>query len=210
MSDDKRPIRVLVAEDNFLTRFGTVMLLKTQADIEVVGEAADGARAVSMYRELQPDVMLLDLKMPVMHGVQVIASVLREAPAARILVLTFYDGDEDIFKAIKAGARGYLTKEVHGEQILAALRAVHAGERYMPAEIASRLADRMQQPSLTAREQDVLELMFKGRTNREIARDLELSEKTAGFYVGNILAKLGAKTRTEAVSIALQRGIISR
>ncbi len=202
-------IKVLIAEDNMLTRLGTVTLLKTQPDLDVVGEAVDGAAAVSLFRKLKPDVLLLDLKMPVMGGVQVISTLVQQTPEARILVLTHYEGDEDIFKAIKAGARGYLTKEMRGEEIIAAIRTVHAGDQYLPASIASRLADRMRQPSLSAREQQVLQGIFKGKTNKEIAQELQLSEKTTAIYVSNILSKLRAKTRTEAVSIALQRGLLS-
>jgi two-component system NarL family response regulator len=207
---DRPLIRVLVAEDNALMRLGIVTMLRTQPDIDVVGEAPDGARAIALARQLRPDVLLLDLKMPTLDGVQVIANLCGASPEARILVLTHYDAEEDIFRAVRAGARGYLTKDAQGEQIVEAIRTVHAGGRYLPAEIAGRLAERMSQPSLSPRELQVLEHVARGLTNREIARELSLTEKTAGAYVGNVLAKLGASTRTEAVAIGRERGLLPR
>lgn len=204
------PIRILVADDNALTRLGVVTMLRSEADFTIVGEAADGARAVTLYREVTPDVLVVDLRMPALDGVQVTAEICRHDPNARVLVLTHYDGDEDIFRALRAGARGYLTKEVGGEELVAAVRVVAGGGRYMPPDVASRLAERVLQPSLTVREQQVLEQMAVGLTNKQIGEKLEMSDRTVGTHVSQILAKLGAKTRTEAVTVGSQRGLLTR
>jgi two-component system, NarL family, response regulator len=200
--------RVLVADDNRLTRLGIVTVLELHDDLEVVGQAVDGAQAVTMFRDLKPDVLVVDLKMPHLDGVQVTTQICKDDPAARILVLTHYDGDENIFQALRAGARGYLTKDIEGNELVEAIRALAAGGRFIPPEIASRVAERATRPELTPREQQVLERMAKGLTNKEIAQGLDISDRTIGVYVGNILAKLEAKTRTEAVTVATKRGLL--
>lgn len=203
-------IRILVADDNALTRLGIVTMLRLERGFEVVGEASDGAKAITSYRELRPDVLVLDLRMPVLDGVQVTSDLCREDPAARVLVLSHYDGDEDIFRALRAGAKGYLTKEVGGEELVNAVRTVAAGGRYMVPEVANRLAERVLQPSLTVREQQVLEEMARGFTNKQIAESLTMSDRTVGTHVSQILSKLGAKTRTEAVTVGMQKGLLKR
>jgi two-component system NarL family response regulator len=206
--ESSAPIRILLVEDNFLTRVGTVTVLGTQPDFQVVGEAEDGPRALAAYSTLRPDVAVVDLKLPGYDGVQLISAILAKDPGARILVLTYYDGDENIFRALKAGALGYLTKDVHGSELFAAIRTVASGAKYLPATIAGRLSDRMFQAALSARELQVLQHLFEGRSNRDIAEQLSLAEKTVIMYVSKILAKLGAKSRSEAVAIAIRRGIL--
>jgi DNA-binding NarL/FixJ family response regulator len=202
-------VRVLVVEDNQLMRIGIVSLLRSQGDVEVVGEACDGVEAINRYRALRPDVVLLDLRMPTLDGVQVATALLREDPGARLLVLTHYDGDEQIFQAMRAGARGYLTKESPGGEVLAAVRAVHAGLRYLPPAIAARLAARDEVHVLTARERQVLAAMAEGLANQDIAARLGVSVRTVAIFVRNVLWKLDAKSRTEAVAVARRRGLVN-
>jgi two-component system NarL family response regulator len=205
---DVTKIRILVVEDNLITRLGIVTLLRTDPRMDVVGEAAGGEEAVAEYRRLRPAVVLMDLKMPGTDGVAATAALMREVPPARVLVLSHYDGDEDIFQALRAGALGYVTKELRGGELLTAIETVARGERHLPAELAARLAERETMPALTARERDVLPLLAAGLANREIARALGVAEKTVAIHVGNVLAKLGAKSRTEAVAIARRRGFV--
>jgi DNA-binding NarL/FixJ family response regulator len=174
-------IRVMVAEDNFYTRLGTVAFLRGQPGIRVVAEAANGVRALELFAEAQPDVTIVDLRMPGMGGVELTTRLRRRAPEARILVLTHYEGDEDIFQALKAGAAGYLTKEAPGEELLAAIRALHAGSGFLPPAIAERLHSREGQVQLTPREREVLAEIAEGASNQEAARTLGISVRTAGL-----------------------------
>jgi two-component system, NarL family, response regulator len=201
-------IRIVVADDHEIARSGTAVLLGTQPDFQVVGLAEDGARAIALYRELQPDVLLADLRMPVFDGLAVTSTLTAAFPEAKILILSHYDGDEDIFRALKAGARGYLTKDTRGQELIAAIRTVFSGGRYIPTALGDRLTGRMLAPTLTPREQQVLELMAEGLTNRNISANLGIAERTVGLHVGHVLEKLSANTRTEAVSIALKRGLL--
>lgn len=203
-------IRILIVEDNVFTRLGITSLLATQADMEVVGTAEDGAQAVSLHRTLKPDVIICDLRMPHFDGFQTITAIRGEAPAPRILVLTNFEGDENIHRALEAGALGYMTKDIQGAPFFEAVRQVAAGNRYLPPTIARQLAERTAESTLTARELQVLGLVSKGLSNRQIAKTLELSQKTAEAYVSKILGKLGAQSRTEAVAIAMQRGLIAQ
>jgi DNA-binding NarL/FixJ family response regulator len=207
-SDGREQIRVLVVEDNFYTRVGTVAFLRGQAGIEVVGEAPDAERALALLDELRPHVLIVDLRMPGMCGVQLTAAVQRRAPSVHILVLTHHQGDEDIFQALKAGARGYLTKESSGEQLVAAIRTINAGNQFLPPEIADQIRNRRGQQPLTQRERQVLEQIADGAGNREVAHALGISERTVGLYVSSILSKLGARSRTEAASIGARRGLL--
>jgi two-component system NarL family response regulator len=202
------PIRVLVVEDNFYTRHGTVTFLREQPEIAVVGEASDGLRALALFPRCAPDVVVIDLRMPGMTGAELASALAARDAGVRILVLTHYQGDEDIAQALAAGARGYLTKESSGEQLLAAIRAVHAGQRFLPPEIVEQMSMREGQPELTRRERELLEQIAEGASNREAAGTLGISERTAGLYVSRILSKLGARSRTEAVSIAGRRGLL--
>ncbi|MDX2022410.1 MAG: response regulator transcription factor [Deltaproteobacteria bacterium] len=203
-------LRVLVVDDNQLTRLGIRGLLETQDGIEIVGEAEDGSQALALYRQTQPDAVICDLRMPHFDGVRTIELLRKEPLAARVLVLTNFDGENDVFAAVQAGALGFLTKEARGTEILAALHAVAAGQKVIPPVLADRLANRQQRPSLTVRERDVLTFIFRGHSNREIALAMKLADKTIEMYVSSLLAKLEAKSRTEAVSIALARGLISK
>jgi DNA-binding NarL/FixJ family response regulator len=204
------PIRVLIIDDNQLARMGVAMLLSTQDDVKMVGEAVDGPSGIKLYQELRPDVAVVDLRLPDMDGVAVLEAIRRVDAAARCLVLSHYEGDENIFRALRAGAGGYLTKQAPGPEILAAIRTVFAGKRYLPPDIASQLADRFGQVELTKREQEVLEHVSQGSSNRTIAESLQISERTIATYVSAIMSKLGAKSRTEAVSRGRSRGLLAK
>jgi DNA-binding NarL/FixJ family response regulator len=208
MSQVTSGIRILVVEDHHVVRQGLVALLKTVPDMSVVAEGADGKQAVDLFRQYKPDVTLMDLRMPNMSGVDAVVQIRQEDPAARIIVLTTFDGDEDIYKALQAGARAYLLKGMFGDELMDAIRAVHAGKSRIPAAVAERLANRMGGPGLTARELDVLRLIVSGNSNKEIGEGLHISEATVKTHINNILSKLGVTDRTQATTTALQRGIV--
>lgn len=204
----KEAIRVLVVEDHNVVRQGLVALLKVSNDLEVVGEAADGLEAVAQFREHQPDITLIDLRLPKLGGVDAISLIRKERPHARFIVLTTYDGDEDIYRALKAGAKAYLLKGMTSEELMAAIRSVHAGKSHIPPAIAERLAERMGAEELTPRESDVLEQIVNGKSNKEIAAELEISEATVKTHINSLLAKLGVTDRTQAATAAIRRGIV--
>lgn len=201
-------IRLLVVDDHNIVRSGLTALIGTEPDMTVVAEATNGQQAIDLFRQHQPDVTLMDLRLPLIGGVEAITSIRKEFPTARIIVLTTYDGDEDIYRALQAGACGYLLKGMLADELLEAIRAVHSGLRRIPAAVAQRLADRMGGPELTPREVEVLNLIVKGNSNKEIGAALFISEATVKTHVNNILGKLGASDRTQAATMALQRGII--
>lgn len=201
-------IQILVVEDHHVVRQGLVALLKTVPDMNVVAEAGDGQQAVELYRQHKPDVTIMDLRLPKKSGVEAITEIRRMNPAARVIVLTTFDGDEDIYRALQAGARGYLLKDMFGEELMDAVRTVHAGGTRIPAAVAQRLAERMGGPNLTARESEVLELIVAGKSNKEIGSDLTISEATVKSHINSILSKLGVTDRTQAPTTALQRGIV--
>jgi DNA-binding NarL/FixJ family response regulator len=201
-------IRILVADDHFVVRMGLAALVNTEPDLEVVGEAVDGAQAVSAFDEHKPDLVLMDLRMPVKDGVWATAEIRARHPNARVLMLTTFDGDTDIHRAIEAGAQGYVLKNSTGDKLIPALRAVAAGQRWIPKEIATRLASRNIFEDLTPRELQVLEQMAKGLANKEIADVLKITGHTVKDHLKNILGKLRVADRTEAVTVAIQRGII--
>ena len=205
----KESIRVLVVEDHHVVRQGLVALLNVVDGLEVVGEAADGVEAIAQYRKHQPDIALIDLRLPRLSGVEVIERIRMETPQARFIVLTTYDGDEDIYRALQAGARAYLLKGMTSEELIAAIRAVHAGKSHIPPAIAQRLAERMGTEELTPREFDVLEQIVRGLSNKDIATELEISEATVKTHINNLLSKLGVTDRTQAATAALQRGIVT-
>jgi two-component system NarL family response regulator len=207
--DDPKPIRVLLAEDHEVVREGLAAIINYQPDMTVVAHARGGEEAVERFTDFQPDITLMDLRMPGMGGVAAIEAIRERFTSARIIVLTTYDGDEDIHRALRAGAQGYLLKDTGTEDLLNAIRTVHAGERYVPADVASRLVTRaMAGPSLTERELEVLQLLAAGKSNKEIGGLLFISEGTVKTHVAAILEKLGVTDRTEAVVVALKRGII--
>ncbi|NOK85442.1 MAG: DNA-binding response regulator, NarL/FixJ family, contains REC and HTH domains [Chloroflexi bacterium AL-W] len=201
-------IRIMVVDDHFVVRVGLVTMINTQSDMTVVAEAASGSQAIELFQEHQPDIVLVDLRMPGMSGVEVITTIRREWPEARCVVLTMYDGDEQIYQALQAGARAYLLKSVTREEFLDAIRAVYAGQYHVPPEVAQRLVVHMPRSELTVREREVLELIVKGKGNRDVAEQLSISEHTVKNHINNILNKLGVSDRTQAVTVALQRGIV--
>jgi DNA-binding NarL/FixJ family response regulator len=201
-------IRILVVEDHHIVRQGLVALLATIPDMTVVAEAADGKQAIGLFRQHRPDITLMDLRLPAMSGVEAVEQIRREFPLARIIVLTTFDGDEDIYRALQAGARGYLLKGMFGDELMDAIRAVHSGKSRIPPMVAERLAERMGGPSLTGRELEVLELIVLGNSNKEIGGELAISEATVKTHINSILDKLGVTDRTQAVRTALQRGIV--
>lgn len=201
-------IRIMIVEDHNIVRQGIIALLRTYPEVEVVGEASNGSEAVERYRQLQPDIALMDLQLPQLSGADAISRIRAEFPAARFIVLTTFDGDEDIFRALQAGAKAYLLKGMTGEELLAAIRTVHAGKASIPASIAEKLAERVSGQQLTGRELHVLERIVAGRANKEIAMDLHISEATVKSHVNNLLGKLGVADRTHAATVAIQRGLV--
>ncbi|MEJ0089856.1 MAG: response regulator transcription factor [Limisphaerales bacterium] len=206
----KKPdkIRILIADDHYIVRIGLVALVNTEPDMEVVAEAADGAQALELFGKHSPDLVLLDMHMPVKNGIQTTMEIRSQFPSARVLILTAFDGDEQIHKALQAGAQGYVFKNSSGEKLIPALRAVLAGQRWIPKEVASRLASRKLFEELTPREVQVLNELARGLANKEIADSLNITEHTVKDHLKNILAKLRVADRTEAVTTAIQRGII--
>jgi two-component system NarL family response regulator len=206
---DGGKISVVIADDHPIVRMGLRALVEAQQDMVLLAEAENGAAAVEAFTTHRPDVMLVDLRMPGMSGRDVITAVRNVVPDARIIVLTSFDGDEDVFRAVQAGARGYLLKAAPPDDVLKAIRTVHAGGRLIAPDVAARLADRVNSPSLTAREVAVLELVAKGLSNKEIAAALNLAEDTVKNHLKHVFAKLEVSDRTEAVLLAVQRGIIT-
>jgi DNA-binding NarL/FixJ family response regulator len=208
MGESMKQIRVLLIEDHFLARVALQSVLAGYAQIEVVGEAGDGETGIAMYRQLHPDIVVLDLRLPQISGFDVISRLRAEFPGARIIVLSNYRGSEDIYRALRNGAMAYLTKDTNGEELLNAIRNVHCGLRYLPHPMLQRLAERMPAADLTPRESEVLICITRGRSNREIAEDLRISEKTVRIHVSSVLDKMGVRDRTQATILALQRGLI--
>ncbi len=200
--------RVLIADDHFVVRMGLVALVNAEADMEVVAEAADGAQALTLFAQHRPDLALMDTRMPGKDGIEATVEIRKEFPRARILMLTAFDGDADIQRALDAGVQGYVLKSATGSELVPALRAVAAGHRWLPSEVAARLESRKSFEALTAREVEVLNALAKGLANKQIADHLGISEHTVKDHLKHILAKLRVADRTEAVTVALQRGII--
>jgi two-component system, NarL family, response regulator len=201
-------LRILLADDHPVVRDGLASIIKTQSNLEVVGQAADGASTVAAYVSLRPDVLMLDLRMPGMDGFEAAGHILEADPAARVLVMTTYDGDEDIFRCLRLGAKGYLLKDAPPSEILAAIRVVGAGGQYTSHLVAAKAMRRLSQAGLTRREQDVLVQIAEGCANKDIASRLGMTEGTVKTHVKAILAKLDAMSRTEAVAIATRRGLL--
>ncbi len=201
-------ITVLLVEDHFLARIALRSVLAGHPQIYVVGEAGDGEQGVAMYRSLRPDVMLLDLRLPGTNGFEVLTRVRREFADARVVVLSNYQGSEDVYRAVRSGAAGYLTKDASGQELIDAITTVHRDLRYLPRTALDRLAERTSVTDLTPRETEVLTCITQGRSNREIAEQLHISEKTVRIHVSAVLDKMGARDRTQATIFALQRGLV--
>ncbi len=201
-------IRVLSVDDHPLVRKGIASILANEPDIRLVGEAGSGGEAIAQFRRLHPDVTLMDLRMPGVDGIEATRAIRIEFPDAKIIALTSYDGDQDIFRALEAGVQGYLLKEMVHTEVLRAIRTVYAGRRLVPREVADRLPEPFAGPALTPREIDVLRLVANGLGNKEIADRLGTASGTVKMHIQNILSKLEASDRTHAVTIAIQRGIL--
>jgi len=208
MSAPAPRIRVILADDHPVVRDGLAAIVNQQPDMQVVAEAGDGEEAVRLYAQHRPDVMVLDLRMPRKDGVAAVEEVLELDPKARLLIMTTYDGDEDIFRSLSRGAKGYLLKDAPRQEILAAIRAVSEERPYTSSAIAAKAIHRMGRPTLTPRELDVLRQLAQGRSNKDIARRLSITEGTAKGHVKSILTKLDAMSRTEAVAVAHKRGLV--
>jgi len=208
MSTAPSLIRILMVDDHPMLREGLAALVASQPDMKLVAEASTGREALEQFRKHQPDITLMDLQMPEMDGIEAMVAIRSEFPEARIIVLTTYKGDVQVLRALKAGARAYLLKGLLRKELLETIRAVHAGHRRIPPEIAAELADHAADDALTSREIDVLRLIAAGNANKLIADQLTITEDTVKGHVKNILSKLGASDRTHAVTIALKRGII--
>ena len=207
MSEADR-IQILVVDDHFIVRMGLGSSINSEPDMLVVGEAADGQAAIERFRQLRPDVTLMDLRLPGLGGVEATEAICSEFPAARIIVLTISEGDEDICRAFHAGARGYLLKTLQREELQESIRAVHAGKRHVPSGIAALLTARLSRPDLTGREMEILQRIVAGKSNKEIAVTLQISEITVKRHVSNLLDKLQVCDRTQAATAAIQRGIV--
>ena len=204
----KKKIKVLIVDDHFVVRIGLLTSLKMDDGFNAVGEASTARQALELYRQHPPDVVLMDLRLPDMSGIEATAALCREFPGTKIIIISSFDAQEDVYRAFKAGALGYLRKDVLGEELFRAIKTVAGGGKFVPPEIARSLADHTAGPELTPRELEVLRLLIKGLSNKEIGAMLGASEFTAKFHVKNILAKLQVSDRTEAASAAFERGII--
>jgi len=202
-------IRILLVEDHQVVRQGLVALLSATDDLEVVGSVGDGLEAVQVFRKTRPDVTLMDLQMPKQGGVETIKQIRAEFPEARFIVLTTFDGDEDIYRALQAGARAYLLKGMPLDELLTTIQQVHAGKLHIPSSVAEKLAERVTGQELTERELSVLERIVAGRANKDISADLFISEATVKTHINRLLGKLGVTDRTQAATVAIKRGLVS-
>lgn len=203
-----KPIRLLVVDDHHVVRSGLAASLGLEDDLQVVGEADHGAAVPALARKLRPDVVLMDLRMPGGSGIEATTALRAEMPEARVLMFTTFDGEEEIYRAMQAGARGYLLKSAPREELLAAIRAVAADERYLPAALAQRLAGRVGTPDVSERELEVLRLMARGKANKEIAAALGISDETVKRHASNLFVKMGVADRAQATSEGIRRGLI--
>jgi DNA-binding NarL/FixJ family response regulator len=202
-------IRVLIVDDHAIVQQGIAAIIDEESDLTVIGRAMDGIEAIERFRQEQPDVTLMDLRMPRMGGVEAITAICAEFNTARIIVLTTYDGDEDIYQGLRSGAKGYLLKDSKPSELRTAIRTVHNGQQYIPPNVGAKLVERMTNPELTDRELEVLQLVAQGMSNLEISTALGITEGTVKSNMNRILSKLGVKDRTQATIIALKRGIAS-
>ena len=201
-------ITIMLVDDHPAFRKGMAALIESEPDLRVVAESGDGRHAIEMYRQKKPDVILMDLRLPGMGGVEAIIAIRKEFPDVRVIVLTTFDMDEDIFRAIQSGAKSYLLKDTPEDELAAAIRAVHAGQEILPGKVAARLAARQQRANLSPRETEVLQLLTKGRSNKEISASLFITEDTVKAHLKTLFQKLHVKDRTEAAISAFQHGIV--
>ncbi len=203
------PIRVLIADDHAIVRQGLATIIDRDPEMTVIAQAEDGQQAIALFREYQPDVTLMDLRMPQIGGVEAIAAICAEFKQARIMVLTTYDSDEDIYRGLQAGAQGYLLKDAKPNELLNGIRTIHSGQKYVPPDVGAKLLQRMRNPELSERELEVLRSMAQGMSNQEIGAVLCIGESTVKSHVNRILSKLGVSDRTQAVIVSVKRGIVS-
>jgi DNA-binding NarL/FixJ family response regulator len=204
----KNSIRILIAEDHTVVRDGLVAIVRQEKDMEVVAETGDGRQAVELWKRQRPDVTLMDLRMPSLDGVNAIYEIRAAEPNARIIVLTTFDGDEDIYRGMRAGAKSYLLKDVRRDELFQCIREVHAGRTFMPSVIACKLAERINAEVLTPRELEVLRLVAEGKPNKLIGADLAITEVTVKSHVQSVFRKLNVLSRTEAIAVANRRGLL--
>lgn len=209
MMSQSTMIRVLIADDHSIVRQGLATIVNRDPEMTVVAQAENGQQAIDRFREHQPDITLMDLRMPQVEGVEAIRTICAEFKSARIIVLTTYDGDEDIYRGLHAGAQGYLLKDAKPNELLNAIRTVACGQQYIPPEVGAKLVQRLSNPELSDRELEVLGLMAQGMSNLDIATALVIGESTVKSHVNRILSKLGVSDRTQAVIVAVKRGIVS-
>lgn len=211
MINQKSPIRIVIADDHPVVRSGIAAMLEIdpEENLQVVGQAKNGHEMVELFAQLQPDIGLVDLRMPEMSGVEAIKQIRSQFPKASLIVLTTYDGDEDIYRGLQAGAKAYLLKDTSREELLLCIQTVHAGRSFIPPNVGMRLAERMSSPTLSKREHEVLKLIAAGMSNLEIGTTLQITEGTVKSHINNILAKLNVGDRTQAVMVALKRGLIN-
>ena len=202
-------ISVLIVDDHFIVRQGLASIINRDPEMTVIAQAEDGQQAIERFCEYQPDVTLMDLRMPQVGGVEAITAICAEFEPARIIVVTTYDGDEDIYRGLHAGAQGYVLKDAKSNELLNAIRTVHRGQQYIPPSVGAKLVQRMSNPELSERELEVLRLMAQGMSNLEIGTALSIGESTVKSHVNRILSKLGVNDRTQAVIVAVRRGIVS-
>ena len=204
-----KSIRVLIADDHPVVRLGLKTMIDYESDLELTGEASNGMETVKLFRQYKPDVALIDLRMPEMNGVEAISTICHEFPKAQIIILTTYDGDENIYRGLQAGAKSYLLKDTLYEELVSTIRKVYEGRSHIPNAVGVKLAERINYPQLSPRELDVINLIAKGKSNQEIGCVLSIAEGTVKYHVNNILSKLQVHDRTQAVITAFKRGITS-
>lgn len=208
MDNNEKKIHILLVDDHPVVREGVAAMINRRPDMAVVGEASTGREAVTLFEQLLPDVTLMDLRLPELNGVEAIATIRANHPQAKMIILTTYDGDEDIYRGLQAGAMAYLLKDTPRPELLDTIRAVYAGQKRIPPEVAAKLTERMFAQELTGRERDVLDWVSKGLSNKEIGERLAITEGTVKTHINSLLAKLGVQDRTQAVTEALRRGIL--
>lgn len=201
-------IRILIVDDHFMVRLGLASSLNDVSDLQVVGEASTAAEALTVFQELQPDVTLMDIQLPDSDGISAIRAIRKDFVSARILVLSVNHSEESIYQAVKAGAMGFLPKSIEPSELVEAIRSIHQGENCFPPDIVASMTERESRPALTAREQQVVQLLVNGLSNKEIAKMLGISPRTAKLHVGNVLRKMDVFDRTQAVTAAIQRGLV--